>query len=99
MHRSFLLGIATFQLVIATGHFITNLIYLMGGFLVHVNDPGGSEAYFQFPGQTVNIAVIFFFFTNVSATPNIFHDLRLTMNDSMSWEMRLWYVQRRMLGV
>ena len=61
----FLLGIATFQLVLATAHYIMTLLDLIGGFLIHVDEPGGSDVYFAYPGHPVYIAELFFYFTNV----------------------------------
>ena len=57
--------VATFQLVLSTGHYITTLLDLFGGFLDHATDVGGSEAYFANATHPSYIAELFFFFTNV----------------------------------
>jgi hypothetical protein len=68
---SLLLGIATLQLVISTAHYITTLLDLIGGFIIHVNDPTGSDGYFADAAHRAYIAELFFYFTNVSAFMDI----------------------------
>ena len=66
-HRSlrFLLGVASFQLVLATAHYLTVLMDLIGGFIASGHDVIGADEYFQNASHPVFIAQIFFYYTNV----------------------------------
>lgn len=64
VQKRFLLAIATLQLILATGHYITTLIDLSDGFLTHATDLGGSDLYFADAAHPHYIAELFFYFTN-----------------------------------
>jgi hypothetical protein len=58
--------LATFQLLVATGHIITWLLLLIQGFVTHIGDPGGPNAYFARESNPIYTAQVVLWTTNAS---------------------------------
>ncbi|GJE87395.1 hypothetical protein PsYK624_034780 [Phanerochaete sordida] len=64
LHKTILLGVATFQVILASAHFIAGLVDLIRGFVVHVDDAKGPNGYFVDQNRPAYNAAFFFWATN-----------------------------------